>query len=101
LLNIEDLCSGQLIQKKDRILIDIRPFETFSVCMMKGSFQMDGNFVEELAAHQAAVTAAEEAGTEVPAEPATLNRSKTEIYVTFLTLYLSHYPDNYIVIIGD
>jgi rhodanese-related sulfurtransferase len=31
-----------MISKKDRILIDIRPFEAFSITHMKGSFHMDG-----------------------------------------------------------
>jgi len=48
LISAEDLLTK--LKRKDRILIDVRPFDKYQACHIKGSFNMDGSIVPKLMA---------------------------------------------------
>ncbi len=76
-------CDEVLALKKNRILIDIRDFESFLSCHIKSSYHMEGLRIIE----------SEEDDPEV--------HKMSELYSDFLALYHENYPDNLIVLIGD
>jgi len=106
LISMDDL--NNRVKRKERILIDIRSFEKYQACHIKGSFQMDGPLVSQFSrtklfcqikqGQQEALDSLEEFSDEFLGDG---DLDKIQTYIDFLELYHDNYPDNFIVLVGD
>ena len=106
MITIEDLV--ERVNEKERILLDVRPFQHYVDCHMKGSFNMNqqimARFVEEKQREQfQEMYGGAEQSNQAPVQSALsdCDRRVVQVYLEFLKAYQENYPSSFIVLVGD